>query len=178
MLQLGIIRPSSSSLCIWSGDWRPCEDYLALNNITVPDRSQSHIYKTSLPPYMVLPSFQNLILLEHTTRFLLNELIFLKLLSRLYSGCLNLFACHLDFETSHRHSRDSLIKFFVDFCYVYIDDVLVASANAEEHEEHLQAVFQCPSEHSIIINQFRNVNLPFINSTFSDTKLVVTESNR
>ena len=63
------------------------------------------------------------------------------------------------------------------FCYAYIDDVLVASANAEEHKEHLRAVFQCLSEHGIIINP-EKCEFGFINSTFSDTELIVTESNR
>ena len=65
-------------------DCHPCGDYQALNNITVPD----HIYKTLPPSYMVLPSFQNLILLEHTTRFMLSQLISLKLkINRFIPNC-------------------------------------------------------------------------------------------
>ena len=38
------------------------------------------------------------------------------------------------------------------FCYAYIDDLLIASHNAEEHETHLRLVLQRLSDHGIVIN--------------------------
>ena len=38
------------------------------------------------------------------------------------------------------------------FCYDYIDDILIASSNSEEHHQHLQAVFERLKEFGVIIN--------------------------
>ena len=40
----------------------------------------------------------------------------------------------------------------LDFCYVYIDDILVASTTPEEHKDHLRQVFQWLSEYGILLN--------------------------
>ena len=40
----------------------------------------------------------------------------------------------------------------LDFCYVYLDDVLVASSSPEEHCQHLRLIFDRFSHHGIIIN--------------------------
>ena len=40
----------------------------------------------------------------------------------------------------------------MEFCYVYIDDLLVASSTPEEHKKHLHLVFQRFEQFGIIIN--------------------------
>ena len=44
----------------------------------------------------------------------------------------------------------------LDFCYAYIDDVLVASASEEEHEQHLHTLFQ-RFEYGVLLNQAKCV---------------------
>ena len=54
----------------------------------------------------------------------------------------------------------------MDFVFVYIDDILVASANPEEHETHLRVVFQRLKEFSLRLNpskcQFGQPELEFL----------------
>ena len=40
----------------------------------------------------------------------------------------------------------------LEFCYVYIDDILIASSSPEEHLQHLQSVLERLAEHGIVIN--------------------------
>ena len=41
----------------------------------------------------------------------------------------------------------------VSFAFVYLDDILVASATAEEHRQHLLDLFQLLSSHGVSINR-------------------------
>ena len=45
----------------------------------------------------------------------------------------------------------------LDFCYVYNDDILIASASPEEHQHHLRLVFKRLSHHGVIINSQKSV---------------------
>ena len=44
------------------------------------------------------------------------------------------------------------VLFGLNFCFVYLDDVLVASKSYEEHMDHLKIIFQKFSENSLVIN--------------------------
>ena len=46
----------------------------------------------------------------------------------------------------------------LDFCYAYIDDVLVASTSEDEHEQHLRTLFQRFSEYGVLLNPAKRVS--------------------
>ncbi len=162
MLKLEDIRPSKSQ---WSSPihvvpkkgpekWRICGDYRALNSKTKPDRypvpnildfnarlAGSKIFSTLdiKRAYHHIPVEKNDI--EKTaviTPFGLFE--------------------HVSMPFGLKNAAQSFQRFIdgitrdLDFVYVYIDDVLVASADESQHENHVRTVLQRFLEAGLVLN--------------------------
>lgn len=102
--------------------------------------------KTSSPPLICEPSIKSQ-LLRRTSR-------------KQPSQCLSEFRL-FEFEFMTFGLRDAAQTFqrFIDevlqeleFCYAYIDDILIASISEEEHLKHLRILFKRLRKYDFIIN--------------------------
>ena len=159
MEKAGIIRRSTSA---WAsplhmvpkpdGSWRPCGDYRRLNTVTTPDR------------YPV-PHIQDF------TQRLSGKSVFSKLVKGYYQVNMNPADIPKTAIITPFGLREFLVMPFglynavntfqrmmdrvgagLDFAFIYLDDILIASSDMEQHLVHLQQVFERLSEFGLVIN--------------------------
>jgi hypothetical protein len=166
MLQNGMARPSKSP---WASplhlvpktadEWRPCGDYRALNARTLPDRYPvRHIQdfahalhgKQLFSTIDLVKAFHQIPLAEDsipktaiTTPFGLFEFTVMT------------FGLRNAAQTFQRFIDEVLHG--LDFCYAYIDDILVASSTEEEHQQHLRILFERLSQYGVVLNSSKCV---------------------
>jgi hypothetical protein len=135
--------------------WRPCGEYRALNARTCPDQYPvPHIQDFAqalhgAPVFstvdlvrvfnQVLVAQEDIPKTAKTTPFVFFEFPFMT------------FGLRNAAQTFQRFI-DKVLRGF-NFCYVYIDDILIASSSHEEHLNHLRTLFQRLEKYGVVVNQ-------------------------
>ena len=161
MEEMGVIRRSNSP---WSsplhvvpkkdGSWRPCGDYRRLNNITTPDRYPVQNIQDLTARLAQCKVFSKVDLVRGYHQIPVNEDDIPKTAVITPFGLYEFLRMPFGLKNAKRAFQclmDTVCS-GLDFVFVYLNDILIASCNHSQHAKHLNFLFQRLRDHGFVVN--------------------------
>jgi hypothetical protein len=168
LLEKGLIRPSASA---WGfpvlfvakpgGKWRMCIDYRMLNNVTRKDAYPLPRIQDCLDDIGKAKRLSKIDLTSGYWQIRVQEMSIPKTAFNTRAGKYEFIAmpfglCNAP-ATFQRIMNDALRDFLGKFVIVYLDDIVIYSDSDEEHEKHLEQVFEALRKHELYAKPSRCV---------------------